>query len=428
MHSSTHTSFPLYFPRFPPPPPPPSLSFCQVTHMGFLADTIIWDFNIAAARASGSDEGKSGEVILCRLSQHKVKVQDLSFSPDGKYIVTLGGQDDNQLLLWSVASGRCLCGTPAANDASSFVSYFNNDNDRLITGGNYNLRVWEYGKESRKLIPVDVSMGQVQRVYKSAAINADDTSAYVGTMSGDLFEIDLRPKIPAFIRASKERFSQGIISITLPPRGVLVGTGAGVVAGLGVKLRTVCKAQLLGGVTSIAPVYNDGQLAGLYMGTNQSNIYFSQWNATGRTKTLTPELRASCHFNPIKDLIFPKNYSRVFITCAGSDIRVWNALDRRELLRIQVPNLECHCINLTNDGSLILSGWSDGKVRAFYPESGSVKFVIHDAHALGVTAVTASMRGDRIVTGGADGKVRFWDSQSLKMISSLCEHKTKVSI
>ena len=236
------------------------------------------------------------------------------------------------------------------------------------------------------------------------------------------------PKIPNFIKASKEKFSQGIISITLPEKGVIIGTGAGVVAGLGVKLRTVCKAQMLGAVTSVSPVYNDGQLAGLYMGTNQSNIYFSPWNANARTKTIVPELRASCHFGPIKDLIFPKNYSRVFITCAGSDIRVWNALDRRELLRIQVPNLTCHSINLTNDGSLILSGWSDGKVRAFYPESGAVKFVIHDAHALGVTAVCASMRGDRIITGGADGKVRFWDARSLKMISSLCEHKTRVSL
>jgi WD40 repeat protein len=394
--------------------------------MGFLADTIIWDFSIAADRAAGAGEGKSGDIILQRLSQHKVKVQDLSFSPNGKYIVTLGGQDDNQLLLWSVNSGRCLCGTPAANDASTCVAYFNNDNDRLITCGNYNLRVWEYGKESRKLIPVDVAMGQVQRVYKSIAINAADTSAFVGTMSGDLFEIDLRPKVPTFIRASKEKFSQGIVSITLPARGVLIGTGAGVVAGLGVKLKTVCKAKLLGGVTSIAPVFNDGELAGLYMGTNQSNIYFSPWNATARTKTIIPELRASCHFNPIKDIIFPQNYSRVFITTAGSDIRVWNAVDRRELLRIQVPNLECHCINLTADGSLILSGWSDGKVRAFYPESGSVKFVIHDAHALGVTAVNATSRGDRVITGGADGKVRFWDVNSLKMISSLSEHKTKV--
>jgi hypothetical protein len=42
--------------------------------MGFLADTIIWDFNVAAARASGSDGGANGELILCRLSQHKVKV------------------------------------------------------------------------------------------------------------------------------------------------------------------------------------------------------------------------------------------------------------------------------------------------------------------------------------------------------------------
>ena len=80
--------------------------------MGFLADTIIWDFNVAAARASGKDEGK-GELILARLSQHKVKVQDLSFSPNGKYIVTLGGQDDNQLL--PVISGLPVVGSKRAS-------------------------------------------------------------------------------------------------------------------------------------------------------------------------------------------------------------------------------------------------------------------------------------------------------------------------
>lgn len=402
----------------------------QVTHMGFLADAIIWDFEVAAARAAG--DASAGEakgetpLILQRLTQHKVKVQDLSFSPNGKYIVTLGGQDDNNLLLWSVSTGRCLCGTAAANDASYCVEFFNNDSDRLITCGNYNLRVWEYGKESRKLIPTDVSMGQVQRVYKSIGIRADDGTAYVGTMSGDVFEIDLRPAIPKMLRASKETFSQGVISIALPSRGVIIGTGAGVVAGLGVKLRTVCKAQLMGAVTSVAPVTRDGALSALYFGTNQSNIYFSKWAPSSPKTAIQPELRASCHFSSIKDVCFPRGYSRVFITCAGSDIRVWNAVERRELLRVQVPNVTCNCVNLLADGSLILSGWSDGKIRAFYPESGSVKFVIHDAHMDGVTAVNATNACDRIISGGGDGKVRMWNIRTFEMLSSLSEHKTKI--
>ena len=54
----------------------------QVTHMGFKADVIVWDF---AQRS-----------LYCRLTLHKVKVQALAFSPTDKFLATLGGQDDNR--------------------------------------------------------------------------------------------------------------------------------------------------------------------------------------------------------------------------------------------------------------------------------------------------------------------------------------------
>ena len=31
-------------------------------------------------------------------------------------------------------------------------------------------------------------------------------------------------------------------------------------------------------------------------------------------------------------------------------------------------------------GSVLVSGWDDGKIRAFYPETGRIKFVVPDAH------------------------------------------------
>ena len=52
----------------------------QVTHMGFKADIIVWDY-----------EKKE---LYCRLTLHKVKVEALAFSPNDKYVVSLGGQDD----------------------------------------------------------------------------------------------------------------------------------------------------------------------------------------------------------------------------------------------------------------------------------------------------------------------------------------------
>ena len=53
----------------------------QRTHMGFKADVIVWAFEERA--------------LYARFSLHKVRVQALAFSPNDKYLASLGGQDDN---------------------------------------------------------------------------------------------------------------------------------------------------------------------------------------------------------------------------------------------------------------------------------------------------------------------------------------------
>jgi cilia- and flagella-associated protein 52 len=39
-----------------------------------------------------------------RLKLHKVLIQSLSFSHDEKYLASLGGQDDNTLVIWDVST------------------------------------------------------------------------------------------------------------------------------------------------------------------------------------------------------------------------------------------------------------------------------------------------------------------------------------
>lgn len=70
-------------------------------------------------------------------------------------------------------------------------------------------------------------------------------------------------------------------------------------------------------------------------GTDQSNTYLLTHDKTSMKK-LTAELKRTCHYAPINDIIFPKDCSQLFLTSSANDIRVWNADTKQELLRIQV--------------------------------------------------------------------------------------------
>jgi WD40 repeat protein len=80
------------------------------------------------------------------------------------------------------------------------------------------------------------------------------------------------------------------------------------------------------------------------------------------------------------------------------------------------------------DGRSIVSGWSDGKVRAFLPQSGKLLYVINDAHKNGVTAIAVTSDSGRIITGGMEGEVRLWKigNQTQTMDASLKEHRGRV--
>ncbi len=125
---------------------------------------------------------------------------------------------------------------------------------------------------------------------------------------------------------------------------------------------------------------------------------------------------------------FVRLCSEVFATAGMGYIRVWHLATCRELLRIAVPNLECFCVSFATvrveagsapiccccsaasvpmpvtgrlrqhtpafcalqDGKSIVSGWSDGKIRAFGPQSGKLLYTIHDAHQKAVTAIACT--------------------------------------
>lgn len=424
----------------------------QKTHAGFPASVWIWDLE--------------SRKVLHKLDLYKTNIQSISFSPSNEYIATLGGEDDNKLVIWNVATGDAICGSPAANDTAFCCAFSNKDDHTLVTAGKYNFRVWKFERDARKIRPTDCKLGNLKRVFNCIAITADDETIYAGTQSGDVLQISLKHTLFQVKGPNncKKPFSLGVQSIALTKDGkhIIAGAGDGVVALLDcAKLNIIRKVEFDGEQTKPNEDGGDDNMLQLlstkkkrcghgrgahinpsitsivinkagdhfFVGTNKSTIYLVE------LADFDYELRNSAHYNRINDVAFPYNYSDIFVSAGINDLRVWNIKNGNELLRINVPNMECLCVIIANDGKSIISGWNDGKIRAFYPETGRLMYTIHDCHAKGVTAIALSSDCTRLVTGGNDSLVRIWqiaknmdtEKVTTKMVSSLREHQNAIS-
>ena len=380
----------------------------QSSHIGFQSPVIIWDLETMS--------------IVHKLLLHKGSIQDVAFSHDDRFVATLGS-DDNKLVIWSMDSGEPICGNSAANDAANVVKFFNNDSTKIVTGGNLNLRVWDLDLPNRKIRPTDCNLGASKRIINFIAIEPKDDYMYCGTATGDILQVSLGPKLLKDSGPKTKPYSLGItVIIILPNEDLLIGTGDGVVAILQKgTYKQLKQVQFAGGVTSI--VLNAAKNH-FFVGTNKSNVYCVA------LASFDHETRSTCHYSSINCVAYPHGYSELFATAANGDIRVWHARTRNELLRIQVPNLECLSLCFTKDGKTILSGWNDGKIRAFKPQSGALMFTINDAHTPGgVTALVSSNDSSKLISGGQDGRVRVWsiNKNTQNLLVSLKEHKGAVS-
>ncbi|XP_035253349.1 cilia- and flagella-associated protein 52-like [Anguilla anguilla] len=383
----------------------------QETYIGFKADIIIWD--------------NTKKDIHAKLTLHKAKVEDLAFSPNEKYLASLGGQDDGSIVVWNLERGDALCGSPAAVHCGVQclrVRFSNLSDNILLSAGNGTIRVWEIDSSTRKMRATECQIGQLRRVVKCIEVAADDGFFYCGTSSGDILKLNLRTKLLNVYGPLKEKFSQGINALKLLKSGeMLVGSGDGVVS--------VCKeanfsafltVQLEGGVTSVALPDKGHQL---YVGTAACNIY------SVRDEDFKEELFSSSHSHPVNAVAFPFGTSELFATCSKNDIRVWHTGSSRELLRIAVPNVTCNVVDFTMDGRCIISAWSDGQIRGFTPETGKLMFIVDNAHCRGATAMACCKDCRTIVSGGGEGQVRVWDVQpgSYRLIENMKEHKGAVT-
>ncbi|XP_040002549.1 cilia- and flagella-associated protein 52 isoform X1 [Xiphias gladius] len=383
----------------------------QVNFMGFKATIIIWDY---AQRA-----------IYAQLQLHKAKVEALAFSPNDKYLVSLGGQDDGSIVVWNIETKQAICGSPASAHSAGHcltVQYSNTDDNIFVSAGSGTLRVWKLDLPNRKIRPTECQRGKLKRIVKCIEIQEDDQFIFCGTTSGDIMKINLKTALLSDCGPVKTKYSLGVSVLRILKSGdLLVGSGSGTFTLCSrSNFKTLKKVQLEKGVTSIA-MRGEGQQ--FYVGTEAAQIYrFSYVD-------FKPQLISTSHNNAVKDVAFSFGTSEIFATCSEEDIRLWHIDKSTELLRITVPNMTCNSLDFMADGHSIISAWNDGKIRVFAPESGRLMLIIHNAHRMGVTAIAGTRDCKRIISGGGEGQMRVWELQPCghRLLETMKKHKATVT-
>ncbi|KAM8842729.1 cilia- and flagella-associated protein 52 [Synchiropus picturatus] len=383
----------------------------QVNFMNHKAPLIIWDY--------------ANRAIYALWEHHKTKVEALAFSPNEKYLVSLGGLDDGSIVIWNIETKRAICGCQASAQhvGQCFTVRYSNTNDNIfVSAGNETLRVWELDVASKKIIPTECRTDKLKRVMKCIEISEDDQYIFCGTTTGDIMKINMNMRRLSGCGPVKTKYNLGVSVIKILKSGdLIVGSGSGTVALCsGSNFRTLKKVQVEKRVTSITMTGDDQKCV---IGTEASHIYGFH------CKEFKTELLTSCPTRAVKDVAIPFGTSEIFATCSEGDIRLWKINKSKELLRITVPNMTCNSLEFMMDGHSIISAWNDGKIRGFGPESGCLLFIIHNAHSNGVTAVAGTKDSKRIISGGGEGQVCVWELTQPKprLLQFMKEHRSSVN-
>uniref|UniRef100_UPI00358ECF07 cilia- and flagella-associated protein 52 n=1 Tax=Myxine glutinosa TaxID=7769 RepID=UPI00358ECF07 len=384
----------------------------QLTRMGFKADIILWKF--------------AERKLHFRVSLHTVKVQCIAISPNDLYLASIGGQDDDRVVVWDVEQGEALCGSEASTGIAGYaltLCYSNhNDNSFIVGGMSGNLCVWELDRNNRKIHPTNCQVGQLKRSVCCLEVEKSDEFFFCGTSSGDVLCVNLKTHRLISCNPSTNKFSQGVTALHLLPDGQLcIGAGDGTLAVCHpVKMKHQQRIMMEGSVQSVV-MCNEGKR--LMVGTAAGYVYQVE------LPNLEFKLFSSCHGQPVNDIAFPRASGELFGTCSLGSVRVWYLPSGRELLRITIPNLTCHALVFSPDGHFIATAWDDGKIRLFLPESGRLSLVVHDAHSMGVTAIAITADCRRIVSGGGEGQVRVWTllHNQANLAHAMKQHKSTVS-
>ena len=336
----------------------------------------------------------------------------VSFSPDGKLLVTGGGEINKpgKVKVWDTQTGQELLALEG--HALPVVGVCFSPDGKQIASSSMEVKVWDAVTGEEVLTLKGHSMG-VYGVCFSPDGKQIASASYDGTVK--VWDARTGKELLAF-----EVLGDSVRNVCFSPDGkrLASGTGKGLVklwdAQTGKELLSI-KGHF-GVVTSVS-FSPDGQR----LASGSEDGLVKLWDAQ-TTKEL---LFIRGHRGGVSSVSFSPDGQRLASGSRDSSVRVWDARTGQELLILKGHTGWVVSVSFSPDGKRLASGSWDRTVKIWDTAAGQEQLFLK-GHTQGVNSVVFRPDGKRLASGSADGLVKLWDAATGQELLSLKGHTLDV--
>ena len=294
---------------------------------------------------------------MLTLNGHTGSVISVSYSPDGKRIVSCS--DEDTVRLWDAETGEEMLTLKGHTDEVESVS-FSPDGKRVVSGGRDDtLKLW------------DAETGQEMFTLKGH--------------SGDVWTVSFSPDGKRIVSGSGGPGQPGEIRVWDAE------TGQETFAFKGHSVNVNC-----------VRFSSDGKQV---VSCSQDKTV-KLWDAETGEETLT----LNGHTGSVISVSYSPDGKRVVSGSRDKTVKVWDAETGQELLTLKGHVGHVMSVDFSPDGERVVSGSLDSTVKLWNTETGQ-ETLTFTGHTGAVRNVNFSPDGKRIVSGSDDWTLKVWDAR-----------------
>jgi WD40 repeat protein len=345
-----------------------------------------------------------------RLEDHDAGISSVSFSPDGKTLVS--GSADNTIKLWDVQTGKEITTLRGHDYSVTSVSFSPNGKTLTSSSLDNTIKLWDIqtGKE------ITTFRGHSDFLW-SVSFSPDGKTLASSSLGKTikLWNVQTQKEITTLRGHDKSVFS---VSFSRDGKTLVSGSADNTIKLWDVQTQKEI-ATLQGHDSHVNSVSfsRDGKI--LASGSWDNTIKL--WDVQTHKEITTLQ----GHDDSVSSVSFSPDGKTLASGSRDKTIRLWDVQTGQEITTLQGHDDSVSSVSFSPDGKTLVSGSADNTIKLWDVQTPK-EITTLQGHNDRVFSVSFSPDGKTLASGSLDNTIRLWDVQTSKEITTLHGHDDRV--